>query len=50
MKGDTVGDSPQARQLFKMADLDTNDYLTYGEFLHLFRAFDADSKYVLAID
>ncbi|XP_052790752.1 uncharacterized protein LOC128224766 isoform X2 [Mya arenaria] len=41
--GHVYDDSPQARGLFKDADTDNNEYLTYGEFFNIFRRFDNNS-------
>ncbi|XP_052236533.1 uncharacterized protein LOC127848237 isoform X3 [Dreissena polymorpha] len=38
--GHVFDDSPQARAMFRKADRDQNEYLTYGEFQNVFRSYD----------
>ncbi|KAH3718813.1 hypothetical protein DPMN_061624 [Dreissena polymorpha] len=38
--GHVFDDSPLARAMFRKADRDQNEYLTYGEFQNVFRSYD----------
>ncbi|KAH3718806.1 hypothetical protein DPMN_061615 [Dreissena polymorpha] len=46
--GHVFDDSPQARAMFRKADRDQNEYLTYGEFQNVFRSYDNNNHLVYA--